>query len=92
MTSFRDDPEGDAVGGVIHGENPCAFHQGTVVDLAIVFIHIAPITGLMSLKIKEPKPMMVVRAVYRQGQTILRSVIDTSSSWLRSGISRSSCP
>ena len=36
------------------------------------------LTGLMLLNTSELKPMMVVRAVYRHGQTILLSVIETS--------------
>jgi hypothetical protein len=49
------------------------------------------LTGLMLLNTSEPKPMMVVRAVYRHGHTIFLIVVETSPSWLSSGMSRSNC-
>ena len=45
-------------------------------------------TGLIPLNTSEPNPMMVVSAVYRQGHTIRRTVVATSSWWERAGKSR----
>ena len=54
----------------------------------MLIIHPKSMTGLMSLNTSEPKPMMVVSAVYRHGHTILRTVVATRSWWESSGKSR----
>ena len=47
-----------------------------------VIIQPKSITGFISLTTRDPNPIMVVSAVYRQGQTMRRTVLDTSSPWL----------
>ena len=56
-----------------------------------VIIQPKSITGLISLTTSDPNPIMVVSAVYRQGQTMRRTVLDTSSVWLWPAKSRPSC-
>src|ERR1039458_6832516 len=48
-----DEPEFDAVAGVIHGPKTPAFNERELIGCAVFFAHVAPIAGLMPPDCKQ---------------------------------------